>query len=254
MQDRALINYLPLQGDEKIAYKFNKGRGPTILWCGGLKSTMDGSKATYLHNWAASKNYNFIRFDYFGHGESDGEFRDGTITKWAENIIMVIDELINNDVVLVGSSMGGWTSILAAISRADKVKGLFLIAPAPDFTHKLVWDQWTDKQKKDSLAGKSIFVSSEYGEDYEYSSRLISDGKDNMVLDSKINIEVPIRILQGMKDEVVPWHYSYKIIENVKSRNVSYTLIKNGDHSLSTPTDLERLSCELQSLIQNIYS
>ncbi len=88
MQDRALINYLPLQGEEKIAYKFNKGRGPTILWCGGLKSTMDGSKATYLHNWAASKNYNFIRFDYFGHGESDGEFRDGTITKWAENIIM----------------------------------------------------------------------------------------------------------------------------------------------------------------------
>ncbi|MEN9017483.1 MAG: alpha/beta hydrolase [Hellea sp.] len=252
MQDEVLINYLPSQGEKKIAYKYNKGVGPTVLWCGGLKSSMDGGKATYLHNWAIKKNYNFIRFDYFGHGASDGNFRDGTITIWTDNIITVIDKLIDKDVILAGSSMGGWTSILAAIARRNKVKGLFLIAPAPDFTQRLVWDQWTDEQKQESLAGKSIFVPSGYDEDYEYSSRLISDGKDNMILDNKIDLEIPIRILQGMKDEVVPWEYSYKILEAVKSKKVSYTLIKNGDHSLSTPADLSRLSSELQSLLKNI--
>ena len=132
---------------EKIAYKMSGGTGPTIIWCGGLNSDMDGSKATHFHDWAKNQGRSYIRFDYYGHGASSGLFGDGTISRWGKDVVTVIDALASDDVILIGSSMGGWSSMLATRARPDRVKALLLINPAPDFTEKLMWANWPDDIK-----------------------------------------------------------------------------------------------------------
>jgi len=245
MHNDVTLNYLSASDDEKIAYKKSYGpngySGPTLIWCGGLKSDMEGGKATHLHDWAIEEGRNYIRFDYFGHGVSSGEFRDGTISRWAADVIRVVDELTTSDVILIGSSMGGWASLLAAIQRPERVKALLLIAPAPDFTEKLTRKEWNEEQLAASARGESVFMPSDYGEPYEYSAALMEDGKANQILDAPIKFDGPVRILQGAKDPVVPWEYSKQIVDVITSEDVDYTLVKNGDHSLSAPNDLDRL-------------
>ena len=245
MHSGVTLNFLSTPDDEKIAYKISEGEkgynGPTLIWCGGLKSDMEGSKATHLHDWAIEEGRSYIRFDYFGHGVSSGEFRDGTISRWAADVVQIIDELAKGDVILVGSSMGGWASLLAALQRPDRVKGLLLIAPAPDFTHKLTWAEWSEEQKAALEKDGIVYVPSDYDEPYEYSRALMEDGKQNQILDAPIKFEGPVRILQGAADPVVPWDYSRQILDVITSADVDYTLVKNGDHSLSTPHDLDRL-------------
>ena len=212
-----------------------------MVWCGGLKSDMEGGKATHLHNWAIEEERSYIRFDYFGHGESSGAFREGTISRWASDVVQVIDELTKGDVILVGSSMGGWASLLATLQRPNRVKGLLLIAPAPDFTQKLTWADWTDEQRETLERDGIVYVPSDYDEPYEYSRVLMKDGKANQILDAPINFDGPVRVLQGAADPVVPWEYSRQILDVITSEDVDYTLVKNGDHSLSAPEDLDRL-------------
>ena len=241
MHSDVTLNYLSASNGEKIAYKKSDGKGPTLVWCGGLKSDMEGGKATHLHNWAIEEERSYIRFDYFGHGESSGAFREGTISRWASDVVQVIDELTKGDVILVGSSMGGWASLLATLQRPNRVKGLLLIAPAPDFTQKLTWADWTDEQRETLERDGIVYVPSDYDEPYEYSRVLMKDGKANQILDAPINFDGPVRILQGAADPVVPWEYSRQILDVITSEDVDYTLVKNGDHSLSAPEDLDRL-------------
>lgn len=241
MHSEVKPNYLSASDGKKIAYKMSEGKGPTFIWCGGLKSDMEGGKATYLHDWAIEEGRSYIRFDYFGHGASSGAFRDGTISRWAADVVQVIDELAKGEVILVGSSMGGWASLLAAIKRPDRVKGLLLIAPAPDFTQKLTWAEWTDEQRATLERDGIVYVPSDYDEPYEYSRVLMEDGKQNQILDAPIKFDGPVRILQGAADPVVPWEYSRQILDVITSTDVDYTLVKNGDHSLSEPADLDRL-------------
>ncbi len=241
MHSDVTLNYLSTPDGEKIAYKKTDGAGPVFIWCGGLKSDMEGGKAIHLHDWAIEQGQSYIRFDYFGHGVSSGEFRDGTVSRWSSDVVQVIDELAEGNVILVGSSMGGWASLLAALKRPDRVMGLLLIAPAPDFTQKLTWEDWTDEQRETLRRDSIVFVPSDYDEPYEYSRILMEDGKANQILDAPINFEGPVRILQGAADSVVPWEYSRRIVDVITSEDVEYTLVKNGDHSLSSPTDLERL-------------
>lgn len=241
MHSDVTLNYLSTPDGEKIAYKKTDGAGPVFIWCGGLKSDMEGGKAIHLHDWAIKQGQSYIRFDYFGHGVSSGEFRDGTVSRWSSDVVQVIDELAEGNVILVGSSMGGWASLLAALKRPDRVMGLLLIAPAPDFTQKLTWEDWTDEQRETLRRDGIVFVPSDYDEPYEYSRILMEDGKANQILDAPINFEGPVRILQGAADSVVPWEYSRRILDVITSEDVEYTLVKNGDHSLSSPTDLERL-------------
>ena len=241
MHSDVTLNYLSASIGEKIAYKKSDGKGPTLVWCGGLKSDMEGGKATHLHNWAIEEERSYIRFDYFGHGESSGAFREGTISRWASDVVQVIDELTKGDVILVGSSMGGWASLLATLQRPNRVKGLLLIAPAPDFTQKLTWADWTDEQRETLERDGIVYVPSDYDEPYEYSRVLMKDGKVNQILDAPINFDGPVRILQGAVDPVVPWEYSRQILDVITSEDVDYTLVKNGDHSLSAPEDLDRL-------------
>jgi len=179
MHSDVTLNYLSTSDDEKIAYKMSKDAdgysGPTLIWCGGLKSDMEGGKATHLHDWAIEEGRNYIRFDYYGHGVSSGEFRDGTISRWAADVVQIMDELTSGDVILIGSSMGGWASLLAALKRPDRVKGLLLIAPAPDFTQKLTWAEWTEAQRETLGRDGVVYVPSDYDEPYEYSQALMAD-------------------------------------------------------------------------------
>jgi len=258
MHNEAPLKFLSAPDSEKIAYKMNEGtidyKGPTLIWCGGLKSDMEGGKATHLHDWAFEEGRRYIRFDYFGHGVSSGEFKDGTISRWAQDVVQIMDELTTGDVILIGSSMGGWSSLLAMIQRPERVKGLLLIAPAPDFTEKLMLPSWTKEQHETLERDGILYVPSDYDEPYEYSKTLIEDGRKNQILDNPIKFDGPIRILQGAKDDVVPWEYSRRIIDVVTSHDIDYTLVKDGDHSLSTPTDLDRLIRVAKELCRKIKS
>ena len=242
------LKYLSTKSGNKIAYKKTDGKGPNLIWCGGLKSDMEGGKATHLHDWAIQQGRKYIRFDYFGHGQSDGAFTDGTISQWADDVVCVMDALSDGPVILIGSSMGGWASLLAALKKPERIKALLLIAPAPDFTEKLMWANWTNEERAAIENDGILYVPSDYDEPYEYSRALIEDGRKNQILDAPINFKGPVRILQGAKDDVVPWTFSKQIMEVITSPDVDYTLVKNGDHSLSSPSDLKRLVRTVQDL------
>lgn len=257
MTQNANIKYLNApgyagSGREKIAYRAHTGQGPTVIWCGGLKSDMDGGKAVHLHKWAGRTGRNYIRFDYFGHGASTGRFRDGTVSRWAADIVQVMDELAPGDVILVGSSMGGWASLLAILQRPDRVKAMVLIAPAPDFTEKLMWANFDNAARKAIMEDGIHYEPSDYNEPYEYSRELIKDGRKNQLLDGLIKFGGPVRILQGMQDDVVPWGYAHQLVDALTSDDVTITLVKSGDHSLSTPPDLARLEQTVEMLWETV--
>lgn len=239
-----------------IAYKQSTGESPDnnmgIIWCGGLKSDMDGSKASALHGWADTQGRAFTRFDYFGHGVSSGEFRRGTITRWAADTVQVIDELTpsqkHGPQILVGSSMGGWTALLATLARPDRIHALVLLAPAPDFTEKLMWANFSDDIRKTIMEDGIYYEPSDYDEPYEISRELILDGRNNLLLDGPINVKCPVRIIQGMKDTSVPWHHAEKVAEALVSEDVELTLVENADHSLSGAADIERMIKTIISL------
>lgn len=246
MTEMPSVKYLDAPGyagseSERLAYKSCPGGGPAFVWCGGLKSDMEGGKALHLHDWAARSGRAYVRFDYFGHGDSSGQFRDGTISRWARDAVQVIDELTSGDIVLTGSSMGGWAALLAMLERPERVKGLILIAPAPDFTEKLMWANFSDEAKRAVMEDGIHYEPSDYDEPYEYSRELIEDGRQHQLLDAPINFDGPVRILQGVQDDVVPWSYAHQLLDVLTSEDISMTLVKSGDHSLSRPEDLSRL-------------
>jgi pimeloyl-ACP methyl ester carboxylesterase len=229
----------------QIAYKRTDVDGnvdaPGLIWCGGLKSDMEGGKATTLHDWAEKQKRAFIRFDYFGHGASTGRFRDGTITRWAADTRQIIDQVAKGPQILIGSSMGAWTSLLAALARPDRIKALLLIAPAPDFSEKLMWAEFDEKIRTTIMEEGIYLQPSDYDEPYEISRDLILDGRKNLLMDGMIDFKGPVRILQGMQDTSVPWTHAQKLVDLLVSENVEMTLVKDGDHSLSEPQDLDRL-------------
>lgn len=233
---------------ETIAYKSVQGRGPAIIWCGGLKSDMEGGKAVHLHEWAKREGRAYVRFDYFGHGKSSGRFRDGTVSRWGRDVTQIMDDLTTGNIILIGSSMGGWASLLATIARSDRVKALLLIAPAPDFTEKLMWANWPDETRQAVMKDGIHYEPSDYDEPYEYSRELIEDGRRHQLLDAPIKFDGPVRILQGALDPVVPPDYSMRLMEVLTSEDVTFSLVKSGDHSLSRPEDLTRLQRTLEDL------
>ena len=232
----------------RLAYRHAPGAGPTVIWCGGLKSDMEGTKAVFLHARCAVAGRAFLRFDYFGHGASDGAFTDGTVSRWASDTVAMIDRFGAGGVVLVGSSMGGWASMLATLERPDAVRALLLINPAPDFTEKMVWAGWDDHKRRMLVEDGVVYEPSDYGEPYAYSRALIEDGRARQILDAPVPITCPVEILQGAEDTVVAPSYSCVIVDAIESAQVGYTLVKGGDHSLSRPHDLERLWRTLQGL------
>ena len=240
--------FLTTSDGQRIAYEKTAGSGPTLIWCGGLKSDMEGSKAVHLHGWAKSNGQGFIRFDYFGHGQSSGEFIEGTMSRWAADIGTIRKQLCGGSVILIGSSMGGWAALLAALDNPANIAGLVLINPAPDFTEKLTVAGWSEAQIKALENDGVVYEPSGYDEPYAYSRALIEDGRARKILDAPIDLSCPVRILQGHDDSVVPWIHSKQLIDRLASENVTYTLVSGGDHSLSRPSDLKLIEAAIVSI------
>lgn len=240
--------------DEFIAYHHTKGKSnqPTVIFLGGFMSDMEGTKAKALEKFCIEKQLSHIRFDYFGHGQSSGEFTHGTIGKWKENAITVIDELTKGKVILVGSSLGGWLMLLAALERPERILGLIGVASAPDFTEKLIFEAMT-KQEQNILVEEGVFqLTSEYSDDaYPISNQLITEARNHLILDKDINITVPIRLLHGLEDDDVPYQLSVEISEKITSDNVCVNLIPFADHRMSSEDTLNVLCNTLFELVEN---
>jgi pimeloyl-ACP methyl ester carboxylesterase len=226
---------------EKIAWRRVDGAGPTVVWLGGYRSDMAGTKAEALAGWALAYGRAYVRFDYFGHGESTGDFRQGTITRWRLDALAVLDELVSGDAVLVGSSMGGWISCLAAMAQPERVRALVLIAPAADFTSRLM-EPSLDDEARAALARDGVWLRpSDYGDPDPVTRLLLEDGARWSILQGAVPIDVPVRVLQGGDDPDVPWRHALELAQAIKSQDVVFTLIKDGDHRLSRPEDIARL-------------
>lgn len=228
---------------ERLAWRRVDGRGPTVVWMGGFRSDMTGTKAQALAERAQAEGRSFLRFDWTAHGESSGDFATaGTIGRWRSDALAVVDRLTEGPLVLVGSSMGGWLACLAALARPERMAGLVLIAPAADFTEKLM-RPGLPPEAHAALAAEGVWNGpSAYGDgDHPITAALLEDGARWSMLDGPVEITAPVRILQGGADPDVPWRHALALAEALTGEEVVFTLVRDGDHRLSRPQDLERL-------------
>jgi pimeloyl-ACP methyl ester carboxylesterase len=239
------------EGGERrgIAVCAQSGASPGLFWLGGYKSDMKGTKAAALAHWAAQEKRACVRFDYSGHGESEGAFIDGTIGRWLADSLAVFDACCNGPQILIGSSMGGWLALLLTrevkrreASGAASVAGMVLIAPAVDFTEELMWKCFTPEIKRE-LEDNGVWARpSEYSaEPYLVTRQLIEEGRKHLLLGGMIETGCPVRILQGVEDPDVPWQHAKALVSRLASDDVVLTLVKDGDHRLSRPEDIERM-------------
>ena len=226
----------------EIAVLRREGSGPCVVWLGGFLSEMTATKASALDAWAAETGRAMLRFDYSGHGASSGAFRDGTIGDWLEDELAAIERHAGERPVLVGSSMGGWIALLAARRMTPPPAGLVLIAPAADFTEALMWERFSDEQRRAILKDGAYLRPSEYSpEPTPITRRLIEEGRDHLLLGGPVRTGCPVHVLQGMADPDGPWEHALKLVERLAEDDVVTTLIKDGDHRLSRPEDLARI-------------
>lgn len=226
---------------------------PTIVWLSGFKSDMSGSKALAVKDLCEARGWGYLAFDYFGHGESSGDFADGTISRWREDCLVALDELSDGPLILIGSSMGGWMALLSALARQERVKGLLLIAPAPDFTEKLMWAEMSDEARQAIQEDGLWMRPSDYGDPYPITRELIEDGKTWNILDAPIELRIPVTIIQGKMDPDVPWTHALKVQDALVTPDCDLHLIKDGEHRLSRPEDITRLLLEVERLKQLIF-
>lgn len=227
------LQFLDTAQGRRIAYNRHAGDGPWLVFLGGLKSDMEGTKAVHLEAWAQARGQAFLRFDYSGHGQSSGTFEEGCIGDWAEDTVAAITALTDGKIVLVGSSMGGWQSLLFARAHPERLAGLVTIAAAPDFTEDGYWASFTDAQKATLDRDGQIEMPSDYMEPYIISKRLIEDGRDQLVLRSPLDLAFPVRMLQGTADTAVSTDRAVALLEHSSSPDMRLSLIKDADHRFS---------------------
>ncbi|PHS79386.1 MAG: alpha/beta hydrolase [Rhodospirillaceae bacterium] len=237
-----------------IAYHALQGKSPGVIFLGGFHSDMDGTKAVALDQWCQDNGRAFLRFDYSGHGASSGQFEDGCIGDWAIDALSALDHLTQGPQVLVGSSMGGWISLLVAHARPERIVGLLGVAAAPDFTEDLMWSDLNAAQRAELNAKGKVCLPCDYdpGEPYVITKKLIEDGKNNLLLRGPLNINIPVRLIQGMQDADVPWKTALKLQDVLTSGDVEIQFVKNGDHRLSEAKDLLRLTRTLDHLLKDV--
>jgi pimeloyl-ACP methyl ester carboxylesterase len=247
------MNSLPSPHGYDIAYVKSPASGageglPTVIFMGGYRSDMEGTKALFLQAQCAARGQAFIRFDYGGHGASGGDFAEGTIGSWCDDALKVIDALSEGPVILIGSSMGGWISLLCALRRPDRVAGIIGLAAAPDFTREVI-SRLTDDHKR-QLAEKGYFEEpNDYSDDpYIFTQKLLDDGEKRCLLDGPIKLDIPVRLIQGMRDTDVEWQKAHRIKNAVTGGDVTVSLIETGDHRLSRDEDLAVLGRILADL------
>ena len=240
---------IPAAEDRRLAYRHRPGRGPTIIFLPGYRSDMEGGKATALDAWAGTDGRAMLRFDYAGCGSSGGEFEDQTLAGWRGDVLAMIDEVAEGPVVLVGSSMGGWLMLLAALARPERVVGLVGIAAAPDFTS---WG-FTEDQKLTLLREGRLVESSPYGDEPNVTTRVFwESGEALRLMHAPIDVHCPVRLLHGDQDAEVPWTWSNEILRKVRSADVQMVLVKDGDHRLSRESDLALLIATVKTLMERL--
>jgi pimeloyl-ACP methyl ester carboxylesterase len=236
-------------GRRDIAVRAQAGAAPGLFWLGGYKSDMKGTKAVALADWAAQAGRACVRFDYSGHGESEGAFTDGTIGCWLADSLAVFDACCRGPQILIGSSMGGWLALLLTRelkrrppAQAASIAGMVLIAPAVDFTEELMWKRFTPEIKRELQESGLWARPSQYSaEPYLVTRQLIEEGRKHLLLGGLIETGCPVRILQGVEDPDVPWQHAIELTSRLASDDVVLTLVKDGDHRMSRPEDIERM-------------
>ncbi|MFV0491243.1 MAG: alpha/beta fold hydrolase [Pseudorhodobacter sp.] len=235
-------DFLETPEARRIAYHRTKGQEPGVVFLGGFKSDMQGTKAIFLEDWARGQGRSFLRFDYSGHGESSGAFVDGAIGDWAQDAIRAIEALTDGPQILVGSSMGGWISLLLARAMPQRVAGLVGIAAAPDFTLSMEAEM-SEAQRREMAETGRVERPSDYSDDpYIITRRLIEDGRRQLVLDQPLNLPFPVRLLQGTADTDVPPSVALRLLEHIDAPDLRLTLVKGADHRFSTPECLALIS------------
>ncbi|WP_288759657.1 alpha/beta hydrolase [uncultured Brevundimonas sp.] len=241
------IQHLSRPDGETLAFKRVDGEGPTVVWIGGFRSDMEGTKAVALDGAARARGWTYVRYDHFAHGRSSGDWRRATIGRWREDAVALVDSL-EGPVIPVGSSMGGWVALLLALARPERMKGLALVNPAQDFTQRLMWPGLADHERQAILReGETLIVEEGLGE-YVLTRRLFEEARDWLLLDGAIDIAAPVHVLQGRDDDVVPWRHQVELVERLTGGDVRLDLIAGGDHRLSTPADLDRLVAAVEAM------
>jgi pimeloyl-ACP methyl ester carboxylesterase len=246
-QNPAFIQVGAADAVRRIAVRAREGRGPGLFWLGGFKSDMRGTKALALDAWAAEHTRACVRFDYSGHGESGGDFVDGTIGGWLEESVAVFERFCVGPQVVIGSSMGGWMALLLARELAGRaasgasLAGLVLVAPAPDFTEELMWKGFSPEIRRQIETAGVWLRPSDYGDPYPITRNLIEEGRKHLLLGGAIEVGCPVHILQGAQDPDVPWKHAFALVHRLPAEDVVLTMIQDGDHRLSRPQDIARI-------------
>ncbi|WP_282153776.1 alpha/beta fold hydrolase [Ruegeria atlantica] len=235
----AATDFLETAQGRRLAYHKSDGAGPTVVFLGGLKSDMEGTKAVHLEAWAKARGQAFLRFDYSGHGESSGKFEDGCIGDWHEDALAAIAALTDGPLIVVGSSMGGWQALLLAKAMPDRIAGMVTIAAAPDFTEDGYWASFSDTQKQVLETEGYVELPSDYMEPYIITKRMIEDGRQQLVLRDAINLQFPVRFLQGTADTAVSTATAVRLVEHATGSDIRLLLVKDADHRFSDGPCLE---------------
>lgn len=234
-----MTDFLTTPEGRRIAYDLTVGTGPAVVFLGGFRSDMEGTKAVDLKDWAVAAGRTFLRFDYSGHGVSEGRFEDGCIGDWFEDARAALS-LVSGPVVLVGSSMGGWISLLLAREMPDRITAFVGIAAAPDFTEDLMWDAFDEGQRAQVMAGVYPMPSA-YGDPTPITRRLIEEGRERLVLRGPLTFPFPVRLLQGTADAEVPMDVALRLIQHIEGPDKQMTVIGGADHRFSTPECLAKI-------------
>ena len=225
--------YLDTAQGRRLAYHRTEGQGPCVVFLGGLKSDMEGTKAIHLEAWCRARGQAFLRFDYSGHGQSSGTFEEGCIGDWAQDTAAALDALTGGKLIVVGSSMGGWQSLLFARAHPERMAGLVTIAAAPDFTEDSYWASFTDAQKAALERDGRGEMPSDYMEPYINSIRLFVVGRDQLVLRTPLPLPFPVRCLQGTADTAVSTETALRLLDRADCPDMRLTLVKDADHRFS---------------------
>ena len=242
-------SFLQLTRERWLAYQHTPGEPPGLLFCGGYTSDMTGTKALALEAFCREQGRAFTRFDYSGHGESSGDFADGTIGAWAEDALAVVDRVTEGPLLVVGSSMGGWIMLLVALARPERVRALLGIAAAPDFTEDLLLTRATPEQRR-ALVDQGFWMqdSAYGGAPCPVTHRFLEEARGHLVLRAPIPITCPVHLLHGQRDPDVPWRTALRLAERLQAEDVTVELIKAGDHRLSTERDRARITAAIERL------
>lgn len=232
----------------RIAYHLTDGQGPAVVFLGGFKSDMEGTKAIHLEDWTKRTGRAFLRFDYSGHGQSSEEFTDGAIGDWFEDAMAAIG-LIDDKVVLIGSSMGGWISLLVAREMPERIAGLVTIAAAPDFTEDSMWAGFDANQRAELDEVGQVALPSDYGEPYIITKRLIEEGRNRLVLRAPLDLPFPVRFLQGTADADVKMSVALRLLDHATGPDMRLTLVDGADHRFSDDTCLKLIESSVEDVL-----